>query len=196
MGLDIGATARAISSLAPVGFSRPERLGAPRDARTDDAAQLGRQEEDVEIRVGFGENTLSPSGAALRTLEGNLEAALQLVPTVQELRERARVNQAVRTEAIEARTERSSEVRRLETVRPEPSAAVRNFLQDSDLTAVQARSVPAEDATANAETSAVPDVRLGANAAESTDRGPDAVPARPEPAPRSEPAPQRLDIRV
>ena len=91
-----------------------------------------RAEEAPEIRAGFGENTLSPSGAALKTIEANLKAARQLVPTVEELRERARAAQARREEATAATDTPPVEFRQRELVRPESNPAARNFLQEED----------------------------------------------------------------
>jgi hypothetical protein len=132
MGLDIGSSVRAIASVVPASFSRPDRSAVSRDSRSEEAGQLVRRPEAPPIRAGFGENTLSPSGAALKTLDSNLEAALQLVPTVEELRERARVNQASRADAVDATSERerTGELRRLETLRPEPNASARNFVTE------------------------------------------------------------------
>lgn len=127
MGVNIGAASRAISSLAPAGFIRPERA-AVTTPEGEQPGQLIRREKPPEIRVGFGENTLSPSGAALRTLDRNLEAAGQLVPSVEELRARAREAQALREAAQE--TAEPVEFRQPERVRPEPSPAARNFVQD------------------------------------------------------------------
>ena len=87
-----------------------------------------RAKESPEIRAGFGEGTLSPSGAALKTLDVNLRNAEQLVPTVEELRERARIAQVRREEA--AVDSAPVEFRQPERVRPEASPAVRNFVQE------------------------------------------------------------------
>lgn len=141
MGVNIGAASRAITALAPAALSRPERS----PVTTPDGEQPGqliRREKPPEIRVGFGENTLSPSGAALRTLDTNLEAAGQLVPSVEELRARAREAQALREAAQE--TAEPVEFRQPERVRPQPGPEVRNFPRD------EARPVatePARDST-------------------------------------------------
>lgn len=148
MGVDIGAASRAISSLAPAGFIRSDRAAAT-TPEGEQPGQLIRREKPPEIRVGFGENTLSPSGAALRTLDRNLEAAGQLVPTVEELRARAREAQALREAAQE--TAEPVEFRQPERVRPEPSPAARNFVQDearpvaTEPTRSEATETPAEE---------------------------------------------------
>lgn len=130
MSLDIGGIASAIAALPPAGGYRPDRPATFGDRGGENAPRLIEEPEAPPVRVGFGENTLSPSGAALRTLDRNLEAASELVPTVQELRERARFNQAARPDAIESRTTppRETEPRQPESVRPEPNPAAREFV--------------------------------------------------------------------
>lgn len=129
MGLSIGTSARAISAPPPSARLRPEGTPVPAGRGPDDAVTLVPRPELPEIRAGFGENTLSPSGAALTTVNSNLEAAERLIPTVEELRERARVNRAERAEAAAASREtgRTEDLRRRELVRPAPDPAVRNF---------------------------------------------------------------------
>ncbi len=146
MGINIGAAARAVSALPPA--NRPDRTPVRPDPRVQERTDIVQRPEEPEIRAGFGENTLSPSAAALETLDSNLEAAERIVPTVQELRERSRVTQAARPDTIESRaTAPAPDVRRLETVRPEPSAAVRNFVEDTNPVQVRppAETPPAED---------------------------------------------------
>jgi len=133
MGLSIGAASRAIAQIAPAGPIRPERYVAPiREAEY--RGQLVRPEAPPEVRAGFGENTLSPSSAALKTLDANLEAAARLVPSVEELRDRARAAQAERANAAASRAEadRSEGLRRRESVRPEPNPSARFFVQDTE----------------------------------------------------------------
>lgn len=145
MGINIGSTSRAIVSLASTGAARLNRAVASTPP-TEKPGQLVKREEAPEIRAGFGENTLSVSGAALKTIDSNLKAAKQLVPTSEELRERARVAQARREEAIasavaptlapapapEATANNTTpvELPQRELVRPEANPAVRNFVQD------------------------------------------------------------------
>jgi len=176
MGLDIGAAVRAVSAYPPA--SRPERSPASRENRPGDRVELTPRPEEPEIRAGFGENTLSPSGAALKTLDSNLEAAARLVPTVQELRDRARVTQAQRGEAIQARANQTQEFRRLESLRPAPNAAARNFVTEP------------EPATPTAPAVAPPP-------AADSDGLENSVPREtPPPEPAREPVPARFDIRA
>jgi len=149
MGINIGAVARAVSALPPA--SRPDRTPVRTDPQAEARTDIVQRPEEPEITAGFGENTLSPSAAALETLDSNLEVAQRIVPTVQELRERARVSQAARPDTIEARVAApAQDVRRLETVRPEPSPAVRNFVSNPEPVAGRppVETPPVED-TAN-----------------------------------------------
>jgi hypothetical protein len=129
MGTSIGSTSRAIAALPPARDFRAVR-GVASNQSAEKPGQLVREKEAPEIRAGFGEGTLSPSGAALKTLDANLRNAEQLVPTVEELRERARIAQARREEAAAASDAPPVEFRQPERVRPEASFAVRNFVQD------------------------------------------------------------------
>ena len=168
MGLNIGAAARAVSALPPTGLNRPDRAAVPRDPEADRRGDLVQRPEEPEIRAGFGENTLSPNGAALETLDSNLEVAGRLVPTVEELRQRAQVNQAQRADAVETRTARTPDVRRRETVRPEPNPAVRNFATEPRPESVQNPQLQETD-------------RVSGNRAEN---------------PLPQPANDRIDIRI
>lgn len=128
MALNIGATSQAALPLASAGVSRSVRSAASNQS-AEKPGQLVRDKEAPAVRAGFGEGTLSPSGAALKTLDANLRAAEQLVPTVEELRERARLAQARREEAVAAREAEPVEFRQPERVRPEANPAVRNFFE-------------------------------------------------------------------
>ncbi len=135
MGLSIGPASSALAPLNASGINRPPRSDAPR-ASEGDEARLVQESEAPPVQVGFGENSLSPSGAALETLDSNLAVARELVPTVAELRERARVVQAERRAAAPTPrpVERPEGLRRRESVRPEPDAAVQNFVDDAGTT--------------------------------------------------------------
>ena len=69
----------------------------------------------------------------METLDSNLAISRDLVPTVEELRERARVVQAERLAETPTRrlVEGANELRQRESVRPEPSAEVQNFVDQS-----------------------------------------------------------------
>jgi len=170
MGINIGSTSRAIVSLASTGATRLNRAVASTPP-TEKPGQLVKRDEAPEIRAGFGENTLSVSGAALKTIDSNLKAAKQLVPTPEELRERARVAQARREEAIASAvapaptTTTTSdtppvEFPRRELVKPEANPAVRNFVQEeagpSESTEVQSPAAERQESTSVSTPPATP----------------------------------------
>jgi hypothetical protein len=122
-------------------------LGGNASLRGAESAAAGRVRpaadgERPEIRAGFGENTLSPSGAALRTINSNLEAARRLVPSVEELQQAARQRAAEQADSFERSAQRGDEERpgigepqppREEvSFRPEPAPQARNFPPASD----------------------------------------------------------------
>lgn len=145
MGLSIGRASIAISTASTAGVNRPQRPEVTPNARVEEQPIVERTER-ARPRVGFGENTLSPLSAALETIDSNLEAVADVVPTVEELRERARVVQSEqRAEALENRpVERPEELRRRETVRPESDPAVQNFVAEREATPPDTRLAPAE----------------------------------------------------
>lgn len=166
MAINIGATSQATLSLASAGASRSVR-GVASNQTAEKPGQLVREKEAPAIRAGFGEGTLSPSGAALKTLDANLRAAKQLVPTVDELRDRARIAQARREDAVAAREAEPVELRQPERVRPEASSAVRNFFQDdtSPVERPEAESAePVESVSPVADPFAAPGSRLNLQA--------------------------------
>jgi hypothetical protein len=146
MGTSIGSTSRAIAALPPARDLRSVR-GVTSNQSAEKPGQLVREKEIPEIRAGFGEGTLSPSGAALKTLDANLRAAEQLVPTVEELRERARIAQARRDEAAAAGDSNPVEFRQPERVRPEANPAVRNFVRE-DTQFAEAQETPERETEA------------------------------------------------
>lgn len=135
MGLSIGTSASALASIAPAPLPRPDRVGEPRDRLLEEPGRVLPREEAPELRAGFGENTLSLPGAALRTLDASRENSRELVETLRELRERARAIEADRPGASEraAEDERTGELRQRESVRPDPDPAVRNFVAEAEV---------------------------------------------------------------
>lgn len=100
MGSQIGTvsgTAAALRTYPDSGRGRPAVANPVEDPRP-------RKGDVVDIRAGFGDGTLSPSGAALRTVNSNLAAARRYVPSVEELRESARERAAERAAAVEEQT--------------------------------------------------------------------------------------------
>lgn len=118
-------------------------LSAPRRAQSDEQPTLGlgRREEALP-RAGFGEGTLSPQGAALRTINRTVEESRRALPSLDDIRSRFQANAAeARREAQEASLAAPREeavVRRVEEERPaiqrverripEPAAQARRFI--------------------------------------------------------------------
>lgn len=129
MGIRIGEQAATLETLR--GFV--PRDNAARETveprPQEEASLIGGAHEPPPLRVGFGENTLSSFGAALRTLNGTLERAQDIVPTVEELREALRQRQAEQAARREDRANgrEAAPEPKVELVRPDPSPQVRNF---------------------------------------------------------------------
>ncbi len=132
MGISIGSASFNVSTLSNGAANRNYPAASTR-VSSGEAARLNQEANSQPVQVGFGENTLSTSGAALQAIDSNFEVAQEIVPTVQELRERSRVVQSeLRQEAVRPRpVERPEELRRRESVRPEADPAVQNFVQDT-----------------------------------------------------------------
>jgi hypothetical protein len=82
----------------PLGFRPPSENGA--------AASPFQREERQPDRVGFGRGSVTIPTAAVRTIDRNLEAAEQIVPTLEETREQIRERLAEVQEQLEGtRTE-------------------------------------------------------------------------------------------
>lgn len=140
MGSQIGSLrANAAAGRDYFESGRPRSAG---DGQTDPVRF--RKEEAAEVRVGFGNGTLSPSGAALRTVNSNLAAARKFVPSVEELREVARQRAAEQAATLEQRAsdaarESAQAAQSAEAVpeavpyRPEPSAQARAFEPEADV---------------------------------------------------------------
>ncbi len=130
MGLNIG---QGLASLS----ARTDVTAAVRQARTgeENAPALARRVPDRErTQAGFGENTLSPGGAALQALDANLREARRVVPTVEELREAFLARRAENERAAETREAPPTEAREPATeeiapeeqsTRPEPALQAR-----------------------------------------------------------------------
>lgn len=160
MGLSIGQASIAISTASTASANRPQRPEVTPNARVEERPIVERTDRP-RPQVGFGENTLSPLSAALETIDSNLEAVEDVVPTVEELRERARVAQAEqRAELLEDRpVERPEELRRRETVRPESDPAVRNFITEPEATRPDTRLAAPEQPGQLPDLSLVEEVR-------------------------------------
>lgn len=100
MGVQIGQTSAAL-------IARLDSSVVRRRARTDEGqlfeqARKRRAEQEDSFQAGFGEETLSPQGAALKTVSSNLERARDLVPTVEEALEGVREAAAEAAARLEA----------------------------------------------------------------------------------------------
>jgi hypothetical protein len=116
--------------------------GRPRNAGDAQSVRVRfRRDDPAEVRAGFGDGTLSPSGAALRTVNSNLAVARRLVPSVEELREAARQRAAEQAATLEQRApaaerEAAAAAQAATTppeavpFRPEPSAQARAFTRE------------------------------------------------------------------
>ncbi|MEK7794583.1 MAG: hypothetical protein AAB353_08630, partial [Candidatus Hydrogenedentota bacterium] len=127
MGASIGQLPVALP--AARGDFRRERSDAPElgfrgDNRSDRSAGppgLRRSEDEVAVRAGFGEGTVSGPGAALITLSRGVRAAREIVPTLQELSADARDRStsdrdAVRRDAVQrGAVQREAEQPRVQT---------------------------------------------------------------------------------
>lgn len=134
MGVRIGD---AISTVAAARATQGENR-----TRNMPERQAAETEETVR-RVGFGENTVTATNAALDTIDRTLQRAARLIPKVEDVRrdfrEQVELGTEERPETEEARPAQPEPQR----VRPEPSPQVRNF--EAALPAA-----PAEEAEANA----------------------------------------------
>jgi hypothetical protein len=92
-----------------------------------------RRNDQVEIRAGFGENTISLPFLALRTVNRNVENARETIPTREEIR--ARIQEYLSTQRDQAAelARAQEEVRQAQLPNPqltlpEPSAQVQSFV--------------------------------------------------------------------
>jgi len=99
MGLQVGQTAlRSLDIPANVPETRQVSRGTEGDPvplgfrppSEDGTLSPAQREEPRPDRVGFGRGSVSLPTAAVRTIDRNLEAAGQLVPTLEETREQIR----------------------------------------------------------------------------------------------------------
>src|SRR5262245_38319863 len=110
MGLNIGQIPAALAGLRSspefgrVRFREDADPSIARRAEADEAPALGlgRREETLP-RAGFGEGTLSPQGAALRTINRTVEESRRALPSLNDIRSRFQANAAeARREAQQA----------------------------------------------------------------------------------------------
>lgn len=150
MGASIGQLPATLSaSRAALRRERPAtpELGFRGEDNSDQSAErLGRSEEKVAVRAGFGEGTVSGPGAALITLSRGVRAAREIVPTLQELSAEARNRatsdrDAVQRDAIRRdTTPREAERPRVQSRVLEPATQARNFVNAINTAAGEVQS--------------------------------------------------------
>jgi hypothetical protein len=104
MGLNIGPVTGALSALrAAPEFGqvrlRGEEALRPREARQRnefEPFERRPQRDPNEVRAGFGEGTISPLAAALRTIDQTIQRVRESQPTIQEIREQFQARAAER----------------------------------------------------------------------------------------------------
>jgi len=202
MGLSIGQIPAAVAGLR----SSPEfgrvRL---RDRGSVSLREAGAQEEPRALgfgarddantpRAGFGDGTLSPQGAALRTIRRTVEEARDALPTLDDIRARFQAAAAEDRRAareagfaaggLENARETPREelgVRRVERRIPEAAAQARRFISGiSEAAASASERTGGETTTARA---AGPSIQIGSEQISFADR--EDRPTRP-----------RIDVRV
>lgn len=182
MGMQTGNIAVDLRAPQPVSLKRPRAAEPVAEAPREPARLGSRAAPEPQIQAGFGKDTLSPSGAALETLDANLERARTLVPSLQELTEEFRARRAEQENAQEERAEPAqTETREMRTYRAVQTREAAELAQP-------APGIRAEAPRANAGVPE-PAIAPGANAATNP-------PAPPAPAPGGGMTPSRLDILV
>lgn len=138
MGLSIGniggilGALRSSPQFAQTRLSR-DPVGIPRANSRDKNEGIGpffKKRDEPTLRAGFGQGTLSPSGAALLTINRTIEQVQRNIPTIEEIRARFRVNAAEAEESRRVRLgrEERNTARRVEVRVPEASAQARSFI--------------------------------------------------------------------
>lgn len=145
MGVRIGDVVSDLTAGRLRTGSRARKWG---DIAPDEIPGMPKKRDPAgEIRAGFGKNTMSPSMAALRTINVNMERARRIVPSMDQLREEFRERRAEFEEAegldVQSRAEfaRPPEA----SVRPEPAPQAVNAFQEEQeaVRSAQREEVPA-----------------------------------------------------
>ena len=144
MGLSIGQTPGTSIPLRSTGAIRPnpatEGGDPPRDLISSNG---GVEAENVFQResktptpgAGFGRNTISGPAAAVVTLTRGVEAVADILPSVEEVRARARQAARERQDQLDERVREPAAESRVEIRIPDASAQARNFINSLDETA-------------------------------------------------------------
>lgn len=161
MGLQIGESVAALAALRPITPPPQGQEAASRSLASNPQQQEGgngrsnRREQVDTLQAGFGANTVSVPGLALRTVDRNLASAREAVPSVEELREALRerqqeVREAQRVQSAQpgAESEANSETApQPVSFRPEASPRVRGFEQQEARIAQDAAAAPQDGVT-------------------------------------------------
>jgi hypothetical protein len=147
MGMRIGPAAVNSAMQRPGTTGRAASDPSGGAARPEELNPFSRADRVEVARAGFGEGTMSPSGAALQTLGTNLRTARRIVRTAQEIREEARARRAEQ-ERKETKAERQpipsareNNTREIAAYRAEPPQA-----ENEPREAVTYRPTPAPQA--------------------------------------------------
>ena len=193
MGLSIGQIPAAVAGLrGSPDFGRvrlrAEAVPSPRVADTADnsnglpALGFGGRDEPSFPRAGFGDGTLSPQGAALRTIRRTVEEARKALPSLDDIRARFLATAAEerraareagfgsgRAQDSNVRGNEDVTVRRVERRIPEAAAQARKFISDVSSAAAQAIERTGGDAAPARDGS--PTIQIGGEKVSFADRG-------------------------
>ena len=92
----VGQNAAAANLARAGAYPRVKLASTAGETSVQQTETLGstNRKADTAVQVGFGDNTLSSMGAALRTIGKGLESARQTVPTLEQIQAQQRVEQA------------------------------------------------------------------------------------------------------
>jgi len=193
MGLSIGQIPAAVAGLRgspDFGRVRLRDEAAPslRVADTTTASKdapalgLGGRDESGFARAGFGDGTLSPQGAALRTIRRTVEETRKALPSLDDIRARfqaaaaeerrvARETGLGSGRAVEASARSTEDVglRRVERRIPEAAAQARKFISGVSDAAAQAIARTGGDAAPARDGGAT--IQIGGETVAFTNRG-------------------------
>lgn len=146
MGMRIEKSAVDFAAMRPGSSARTQPIQGAAAGKASGLAP--RRDTADEIRVGFGENTMSPSAAALRTISVNMERARRIVPSVEQLREEFRARrdelESAQRQDAEARASAAPAVEK--NTRPEAAPrAVNAFQQEAETQASRDFPPPAQN---------------------------------------------------
>lgn len=112
MGAGIGQSIQRLSAYRTGGGPRLSRPASDQAAvsffqsenKQDDVAFFNQRSQEEPLRVGFGDGTVSIGTAVVRTLQGGVQNAQRMIPSVEEAQERVRTRLAEQRAQQEERT--------------------------------------------------------------------------------------------